>query len=36
MEAEYVKTCFKYGVFEYILKPKLTPESLYQTLERIM
>ncbi len=32
---DYVKTCFKYGVFEYILKPKLTPEGLYATLDKI-
>lgn len=32
---EYVKTCFKYGVTEYILKPKLTPEILYGILDNI-
>ncbi len=32
---EYVKTCFKYGVFEYLLKPKLNPENLCVILNKI-
>ncbi len=32
---DYVKTCFKYGITEYILKAKLTPESLNEALENI-
>ncbi len=32
---DYVKTGFQYGVFEYILKPKLTAEILFETLYKI-
>lgn len=32
---EYVKSSFKYGAFEYILKPQLEPEKLLKVLNRI-